>query len=113
MPLSAGNLFKTCENPQARNQQLSRANVCENEMVLTYRDLNCSGASPEWGNEMYGQDVAFKRTSVLSTPHSSFHLPPLVPSDSCSVQPLAHLDPGSQPKEEALKQDTLKWIIWK
>ena len=38
--------FKTCANRQAHNQKLSRANRYENEMVETYRDLNCSGASP-------------------------------------------------------------------
>ena len=45
MRLSEGNPFKTCANPQAHNQKLSQANVYENEMVETYRDLNCSGAS--------------------------------------------------------------------
>ena len=38
--------FKTCANPQARGQNIDRANVNENKMVQTYRDLNCSGASP-------------------------------------------------------------------
>ena len=37
--------LKTRANPQAHNQKVSRANVYENEMVETYRDLNCSGAS--------------------------------------------------------------------
>ena len=46
MRLSEGNPFKTCASPQAHNQKLNRANRYENEMVLTYRDLNCSGASP-------------------------------------------------------------------
>ena len=46
MRLSEGNPFKTCANPEAHNQKLSRANLYENEMVKTYRDLNCSGASP-------------------------------------------------------------------
>ena len=46
MRLSEGNPFKTCANPQAHNQKLNRANRYENEMVYTYRDLNCSGASP-------------------------------------------------------------------
>ena len=46
MRLSEDNLFKTCANPQAHSQKLNRANRYENEMVLTYRDLNCSGASP-------------------------------------------------------------------
>ena len=45
--LSDANLFKTCASPQAQNQKLSRANRYENEMVKTYRDLNCSGASPK------------------------------------------------------------------
>ena len=46
MRLSEGNPFKTCANPQAHDLLLSRANRYENEMVSTYRDLNCSGASP-------------------------------------------------------------------
>ena len=46
MGLSEGIPFKTCANPQARDQNMKRANLCENEMVQTYRDLNCSGASP-------------------------------------------------------------------
>ena len=46
MCLSEGNPFKTCGNPHARDQEISRANVYENEMVETYRGLNCSGASP-------------------------------------------------------------------
>ena len=33
MRLSEGNLFKTCADPQARNQKLSRVNRYENEMV--------------------------------------------------------------------------------
>ena len=49
MRLSEGNPFKTCANPQAHNQKLVRANVYENEMVWTYRDLNRSGASPTFG----------------------------------------------------------------
>ena len=40
MRLSEGNPFKTCTNPQAHNQKLSRANVYGNEVVKTYRDLN-------------------------------------------------------------------------
>ena len=40
--------FKTCVNPQAHNQKLSRANRYENQMVSTCRDLDCSGASPIW-----------------------------------------------------------------
>ena len=47
MRLSEGNLFKPCANPQAHNQELRRANRYENEMVQTYRDLNCSRASPK------------------------------------------------------------------
>ena len=31
---------------QACDQKLNRANRYENEMVSTYRDLNCPGASP-------------------------------------------------------------------
>ena len=49
---SEGNLFKTCANPQAHNQKLRRANRYESEMVLTYRDLNCSGASPTSGSAL-------------------------------------------------------------
>ena len=45
MRLSEGNPFKTCANPQACDQKLSRANRYENKMVLTYLDLNCWGAS--------------------------------------------------------------------
>ena len=41
--------FKTCAISPARNQKLNRANLYENEMVWTYRDLNCSGASPTFG----------------------------------------------------------------
>ena len=33
-------------NPQAHNPRLNRANLYENEIVKTYRGLNCSGASP-------------------------------------------------------------------
>ena len=36
MRLSEGNPFQTCANPQARDQNIDRANVYENEMVLTY-----------------------------------------------------------------------------
>ena len=46
------NPSKPCANPQAHNQKLNRANSYENEMVQTYRNLNCSGASPNcelWG----------------------------------------------------------------
>ena len=46
MRLSEANPFKACANPQAHSQKLSRANVYENEMVQTNRDLNRSGASP-------------------------------------------------------------------
>ena len=46
MRLSEGNPFKTCANPQRHNQKLNKANRYENEMVETYRNLNCSGASP-------------------------------------------------------------------
>ena len=45
MRLSEGIPCKTCANPQASGQNTNRANVCENQMVLTYRDLNCSAAS--------------------------------------------------------------------
>ena len=48
MSLYEGNPFKTCANPQAHDQNVTRANLYENEMVLTYRDLNCSGASPKF-----------------------------------------------------------------
>ena len=41
--------LKTCENPQAHDEKLYRANRYENKMVKTYRDLNCSGASPILG----------------------------------------------------------------
>ena len=44
--LCEGIPFETGGNPQARGQNFNRANVYENEMVQTYRDLNCSGASP-------------------------------------------------------------------
>ena len=49
MRLSEGNPFKIRANPQAHNQTLSRANVYENEMVETYHDSNCSGASLSLG----------------------------------------------------------------
>ena len=45
MRLPEGNPFKTCGNPHACDQKINRANVYENEMVKTYRDLNCSGAA--------------------------------------------------------------------
>ena len=48
MRLFEGNLFKTCANPQAHNQKINWANRYENKLVLTYRDLNCSGASPNF-----------------------------------------------------------------
>ena len=46
MRLSEGNPLKICTNPHARDQELNRANLYENEMVQIYRDLNCSGESP-------------------------------------------------------------------
>ena len=46
MRLSEGNPFKTCAKPQTHDRKLSGTNRYENEMVLTYRDLNCSRASP-------------------------------------------------------------------
>ena len=46
MRLSERIPFKTCANPQARNQNINRANAYENRMVQADRDLNCSGASP-------------------------------------------------------------------
>ena len=45
MRLREGNPFKTCGNPHARDQKINQANVYENEMVETHRDLNCSGTS--------------------------------------------------------------------
>ena len=45
MHLSERIPFKTWANPQAHNQELKRANLYENDMVSTYRDLNRSGAS--------------------------------------------------------------------
>ena len=53
MRLSEGNPLKPCANPQAHNPKLNRANCYENEMVQTYRDLNCSGASPNLGRSRY------------------------------------------------------------
>ena len=35
--------LKTCANPPAQDQNINWANLYENEMVWTYRDLNCSG----------------------------------------------------------------------
>ena len=49
MRLSEGNLFKTCSILKHTTKKLSWANRYENEMVETYRDLNCSGASPTNG----------------------------------------------------------------
>ena len=49
MGLSEGKPFKTGANPHTRDQNINRANVCENKMVQTHRDLNCSGASPKKG----------------------------------------------------------------
>ena len=47
MRLSEEIPFKTFANPhQAHNHKLNRANLYESEMVQTYPDLNCSGASP-------------------------------------------------------------------
>ena len=42
--------FKTSAIPRARDQNINRANLYENEMVKTYRDCNCSGASPNREN---------------------------------------------------------------
>ena len=39
MRLSEGNPFKTCASPQAHDQKINRANLYENEIVKTYRDL--------------------------------------------------------------------------
>ena len=47
MRLSEGISFKTCAKPRARGQIINRANLYESELVETYRDLNCSGASPK------------------------------------------------------------------
>ena len=52
MRLSEGNPFKSCAKPPARDQNINRANLYENEMVETYRDLNCSGASPKKNAEI-------------------------------------------------------------
>ena len=46
MRLSEGIPFKFGANPPARDQNIIRAFLYENEMVSTYRDLDCSGASP-------------------------------------------------------------------
>ena len=46
MRLSEGISFKTCAITQARDQNVNRANLYENEMVSTYGDLNRPGASP-------------------------------------------------------------------
>ena len=46
MRLSEGIPFETCANPPARDQNINRANLYEKEMAKTYRDFNCSGASP-------------------------------------------------------------------
>ena len=46
MRLSEGVPLKTCDNPEARDQNINRANVYENERVETSRNSNCSGASP-------------------------------------------------------------------
>ena len=46
MRLSEGIPLKACANPQARGQNINRANLYENKMVQTDRDLNCSGACP-------------------------------------------------------------------
>ena len=53
MRLSQGVPFKTCANPPASDQNINRANLYENEMVQTYRDLNCAGESPNWGQSYY------------------------------------------------------------
>ena len=63
MRLSEGNPFKTCANPQAHNVFLSRANRYENKMVYTYRDLNCSGASPTIARD----------TAILSLQYPTSH----------------------------------------
>ena len=55
MGLSEGNLLKTCANPHTRDQNINVAIVYENEMVLTYRDLNCSGASPTLARKSLGE----------------------------------------------------------
>ena len=45
MRLSEGSPFKTLCKSSSAQLKLSRANRYENEMVKTYRDLSCSGAS--------------------------------------------------------------------
>ena len=46
MRLSEAIPFKTFANPQARDQNIKRGNLYENEMVETYRDLSCAEESP-------------------------------------------------------------------
>ena len=80
MRLSEGNLFKTCGNPHARDAKINRANVYENEMVLTYRDLNCSGASPKVRNVSLihsggrGPNLVVSLISLLLVPRIGRHL---------------------------------------
>ena len=51
MHLSGEITYKTCADPQAHYQKLSQANLYENDMVSTYCDVNCSGASPISGKK--------------------------------------------------------------
>ena len=51
------NPFKTCANPQARDQNINRGNLYENEMVLTYHNLHFSGASPNFERGLFSKVV--------------------------------------------------------
>ena len=44
MSLSEGIPFKTCANPQARNREINRANLYENEMVLNISRFKLFGS---------------------------------------------------------------------
>ena len=61
--------FKTSANPQPHNQNLNRANRYENETVSTYRDLNCSGASPDYIQLKFQYFLFVVRSDNITSKH--------------------------------------------